>query len=70
MSCSFLFHDEVHSVPKFEIHVDNNLSFTIRVMLWSLPDNHNIYVVNNRSLRNITLSNLIKSLTNFNMLWT
>ena len=60
---SFSFADQIHMVPKYEIHVEEDLSFTIRMLLWSLPASHDLYTLNQRSLRNITISNLIKSTT-------
>ena len=55
-SFSFPFADHVHMVPKYEIHVEEDLSFTVRMLLWSL-----LYTENRRSVRYITISNLIKS---------
>ena len=57
--------DDLHLVPKFEIYVDQHLSFTIRFFLWRLPNKHEIYSQYNGSLKNITLSNIIKTLLNY-----
>ena len=60
-SLSFTFADHVHMVPKYEIHVEEDLSFAVRMLLWSLPASHALYTDNQRSVRYITISNLIKS---------
>lgn len=57
--------DEIHSSAQFEIYVDDSLSFTIRGYTWSLPDDHEIYSTYKRSVRNITLSNLIKVVSTY-----
>ena len=42
-------------VPDFEIYVNENLTFfVLRVYLWKLPINHEIYTSNHHSLKNIT----------------
>ena len=47
----FTFNDEIHSVPKYEIHVDENLSFIIHILLWTIPSNHEIYSSYGSSLK-------------------
>ena len=37
------------------------MSFTIRIFLWGVPVDHEIYYLHKRNLRNITVSNLIRS---------
>lgn len=54
---SFACHDAIHSVPKYEIYVDNNLVFTVRVLLWSVPAKHDIY---SQSLKLITITYLTR----------
>ena len=61
--------DQLHMLPQFEIFVNINLIFTVRVFTWSIPDFHNIYVSNCRSCKNITLSNLITVLSNYKNLF-
>ena len=63
----FKFNDGIHSVPKYEIHVDEHLSFIIRVMLWNISSNHQIYSAYGSSLKNITVSKLIKCLLELNI---
>ena len=63
----FKFNDGIHSVPKYEIHVDEHLSFIIRVMLWTISSNHQIYSAYGSSLKNITVLKLIKYLIELNI---
>ena len=39
----FSFNDNIHVVPKYTIYVDEHMSFTIRILLWSVPADHEIY---------------------------
>ena len=57
--------DNKHSIPLFNIYVEENLRFTIRVFNWSITNGHKIYNQNRISLKNITLSNLISTITNY-----
>ena len=52
--------DNKHSTPLFNIYVEENLRFTIRVFNWSITNDHKIY-----KLKNITLSNLISTIANY-----
>ena len=61
-TASFSYNDGIHLVPKYEIDVDKNLMFIICVMLWTIPCNHQVYSTYESSLRNITVSKLIKCL--------
>ena len=54
-------------VPEYEIFIDPLLSFTVKCFVWSLPDNHPVYVEHNKSLNNITVSNLISLLNNYKL---
>ena len=49
----FSFKDEIHSVPKYELYVDENLTFIIGVTLWTIPSNHEIYSTYGSPLKNI-----------------
>ena len=60
-------YDQEHVVPIFEIYIDSQLTFTIRVFSWSLPNEHTIYNENSKSVKNITLSNLILILNNYTL---
>ena len=59
--------DDVHVLPHFEILVDTELQFTVSVYMWKLPDDHEIYIKHKRTVRNITLSNLIISLSSYQL---
>ena len=52
-------HDEVHIQPSREIIVTSDLSFTVTAFNWPLPDEHPVYKYTSKTLKNITLSNLI-----------
>ena len=49
-------------LPQLELMVDDSLGFTIKVYGWLLPDDHILYTKYLRSMRNITLSDLVKEL--------
>ena len=51
--------DPVYSVPKFEIHIDSSLGFSVRVFGWLLPNNRQIYIECRRSIRTLTFTNLM-----------
>ena len=38
-------------IAKFSVRVDDNLKFTVLVYGWALPDNHDIYTSNGRSMQ-------------------
>ena len=54
-------------LPKYEIFIKEDFEFIIRVYAWGLPKEHQIYINNMRSLENITLSQLIQSITKLNL---
>ena len=53
---SFFNYDQIHSVPKFEIYVEESLNFTV-------PVEHELYSLYKQSVKNITLSNLVSCLS-------
>ena len=55
-------------LPELEIMIDDSLGFTISVYGWFLPEDHEIYTENFRSVTNITLSDLVKSIDTL-MIW-
>ena len=59
--------DNIHMVPDFEIYVNEDSTFFVRVYLWKLPINHGIYTSNHHSLKNITLSNLVHVLHSYEL---
>ena len=59
--------DDIHDLPQFEIIVDLNLALKIRTFaLFILPD-HDIYTTYKNSVKNITLTNLIKVLSSYKL---
>ena len=54
-------------VPVVEIYVNEDLTVFVRVYLWKLPINHEIYTSNDHSLKNITLSNLVHVLHSYEL---
>ena len=43
--------DQIHSVPKFEIYVEESLNFTVRCLLWSVPVEHELYSLYKQSVK-------------------
>ena len=56
-----------HLLPKFEIFIDQSLSFSLRVYGWMLPKDHEIYANVNNSFLNITFSNFVHQLKLYNL---
>ena len=56
-------------IYQFEIIVDLNLAFKIRTFALFIPPDHEIYTTCKNSVKNITLTNLIKVLSSYG-LWT
>ena len=52
-------------IAKFKVVIDDGLGFTISCFDWFLPEDHDIYKENKRSLRNITVARLIQTLEQF-----
>ncbi|XP_022793887.1 uncharacterized protein LOC111332736 [Stylophora pistillata] len=48
-------------LPELQIMIDDSLGFTISVSGWLLPDDHGLYMKALRSVRNIIVSELVKS---------
>ena len=55
-------HDTIHDIPIFDICIGNNLEFTICVFAECIPANHEIYKKFSKSVKNITLSNLVQEI--------
>ena len=45
-----------HVLPKFEVFIDNTLTFSLRVYGWMLSQNHELYSKFNKSFHNVTFS--------------
>lgn len=54
-------------VPHFKIIINESLAFTVIVFGWPLPIDHDIYKLNDRSIRNITISELLKSICSLSL---
>lgn len=50
------------TLPEIEIMIDDSLGFTIYVYGWLLPEDHELYTTNLRSITNITVSDLVKGI--------
>ena len=48
--------DDIHMVSKYEMYVDENLTFKIRVFLWSVLSSHQLYNMNQSSVKDITIA--------------
>ena len=55
----------VYCIPEYEVFIGPSLSFIIRIFACLLPNNHSLYTDHEKSLNNITVSNLITLLNNF-----
>ena len=60
-------HLDLFTVPKFRIKIDGSLACTIQIFDWILPEDHELYKTCKRSVKNITISNLIYKLNNVNI---
>ena len=49
-----------YEISRIDIYVGEDLEFIIRVFSWSIPLDHEIYTKYKKTMKNITLSNLIK----------
>ena len=61
------FLSETHFVPKYELFVDQSLRFTLIIYVWMLPEVHNLYLKLEKSLYNLSLSNLIREIEHLNL---
>ena len=58
-------HDTIHGIPIFDVYIGNNLEFAIRVFAVCIPANHEIYMKFSKSVKNITLSNLVQEISHY-----
>jgi hypothetical protein len=54
--------DGKHFIPEIELHVDESLAYTIRAYGWRLPDTHQIYKSNLRSVRYTMISQFLNQI--------
>ena len=59
--------DDIHDLPEFEIIVDFNLAFKIRTNALFIPPDYDNYTTYKNSVKNITLTNLIKVLSSYKL---
>ena len=53
------------NIPEFTVTIDDGLGYTIKVYDWYIPENHGIYYTYRRSLKNVTVSDLVNILVNY-----
>lgn len=54
-------------LPEFEIIVDDSLGFTVKVFGSYLIEDHPLYLRYHRTVRNVTLSTLVKNLKDYTL---
>ena len=54
-------------VPLYEIFIGESLRFQLKVLVWALPDNHQVNGQYNSSRENIFPSNLVYNLNSYNL---
>ena len=54
--------DELFLISKFQVIVDDSLGFAVSIYGWYLPEDYPLYTLNKPSVRNITVSQLLKDL--------
>eukprot|EP00794_Sanderia_malayensis_P002815 gene2815-3251_t len=57
--------DNSHIIPIYEVFVNSDLKFSVRVFGWKLPEEHELSETYEKSCKNITLSNLISILNGY-----
>ena len=56
--------DDIHSIPKYEIYINKQLKFFVRLFGWKLKPSHAVYTNHEQSVKSVTLSNLITIIEN------
>ena len=56
-----------YEISSMDIYVGEDLEFIIRVYSWCIPLDHEIYTKYKKTMKNITLSNLIKVISYYNI---
>ena len=52
-------------VPKYQVCIDDSLGYSISVYNWILPDDYPLYTKNKRSIKYITISNLLTDIAHY-----
>ena len=64
----FKLYDQVHSVAKYTVVINDGLEFIIYVFNWPIPDDHLIYITRKRCIKTIdNARELIRSVENSNI---
>ena len=56
---SFQHFEKPYLAPKLQVVIDDSLAYTCATFGWLLPEDHIIYKLRKRSMRNVTISNLL-----------
>ena len=59
--------EDTAMIPKFQLIIDTELRYTLIIFGWLLPEEHTIYKEYERSLQNVTVSELIKRIVQFKL---
>ena len=54
-------------LPEFELIVDDSLGYAVKTYGCYLPEDHDLYVKYRRSMRNVTVSSLVKDIDNYKL---
>ena len=60
-------HQCPYILPKLEINIDESLAYTLSVFKWYLPDDHFLYKDFKRTVRLVTVSDIIRNLEKLNI---
>ena len=52
-------------VPKYELFIKKDLKFSCAVYGWLLPENHELYMKYNRSVKRITVTSLLNEICRY-----
>ena len=64
---SFKWFTSPYTIPNIHVIVDNSLQFNCAIYGWIIPDDHELYKTHFRSLRNITISQLLNSILSYKL---
>ena len=56
-----------YTIPTYSIQIDTELAYFIAVYEWHLPDNHEIYKLFKRNLRNVNFIDIVNKVVMYNM---
>ena len=64
---SFKLFSSPYAIPNIHVIVDSSLQFNCAVYGWILPDDHKLYKTHFRSLRNVTISQLLCNIRSYKL---